>query len=70
MAESVEDRLDYVESELISAGDITVKFRDIAEALELISGVLHDIVKDGDSAPEYAADIQRIADIARFLPTR
>jgi hypothetical protein len=67
MAESVESRLGYLESEVISAGDISGRFDQIKEALGIVHGILDDLIKERDDAGEYAEDLDRLETIARFL---
>ncbi|MFE6965676.1 hypothetical protein ACFVAJ_11195 [Agromyces sp. NPDC057679] len=67
MAESIEDRLDYVEAQVISLSDVETKLKDIKEVLGRVSGILHDLTKDRDDADEYAEDIDRIDALVGLL---
>ncbi|WP_426325712.1 hypothetical protein [Microbacterium sp. E-13] len=60
MAETVESRLDYLESELIAAGDIAKRLAAARSSIELIQGILVDLTKDLPDADEYDEDLAEL----------
>lgn len=59
--------MQYVEGEVIAADDIAGRLAKTREAVELIQGILFDLTKGLSNSAEYAADLERLDDIARYL---
>ncbi|WP_068483460.1 hypothetical protein [Pseudoclavibacter helvolus] len=65
--DELRNRLDYVEAELISAGDIDARLRRSREVIELLHGIVSDLVANSDDAAEYEEDLEQIAGMLPFL---
>lgn len=65
--DELKNRLDYVGAELIAAGDIDARLRRSREVIELLHGVVSDLVANSDDAEEYEEDLEQIAGMLPLL---
>lgn len=65
--DSIEARLDFVEGEVIAASANTQRLDFAREAIELLHGIVSDIVKDLPNADEYADDLDRIDQLRALM---
>ncbi|MFF1878624.1 hypothetical protein [Leifsonia sp. NPDC058230] len=67
MAETIEDRLDNIEGQLIQMEDWRTTIHDLGEAIEIIQRVVSDLVEGRtDNPSEYEADLDRLDKLAKF----
>jgi hypothetical protein len=65
--ETIEDRVDFLEGEIIAAGDIAARLADAREAIGLIHSILNDLTKDLPNVLEYQEDLERLETLGQFL---
>lgn len=67
MAQSLEDRVDFVEGELIAAGDIDQRLKNARAAFQLVHRILEDLVGQHPDAASFADDMDSLDIIARSI---
>lgn len=66
MTESLEDRIDYVESRITEVDEAQSDIRLTGEAIRLIHGILSDLIPQADT-DEYTDDLARLEQIGNLI---